>query len=63
VQTYVDDILFGAILESLCKEFSRFMSKEFEMSMMEEFNFFLGLQQSIAKIASSSTKASMSRNS
>ena len=29
---------------SLCEEFSKFMHSEFEMSMMGELNFFLGLQ-------------------
>ena len=44
VQIYVDDIIFGAINETLCKEFSSCMHKEFEMSMIGELNFFLGLQ-------------------
>ena len=30
--------------ESLCKDFSTIMQKEFEMSMMGELNFFLGLK-------------------
>ncbi|KAL8103324.1 hypothetical protein AgCh_027768 [Apium graveolens] len=44
IQIYVDDIIFGSTKESLCNEFSEIMSKEFEMSMMGELNFFLGLQ-------------------
>jgi hypothetical protein len=40
----VDDIIFGSTNESLAKEFSKLMSKEFEMSMMGELTFFLGLQ-------------------
>jgi len=44
VQIYVDDIIFGATNESLCKEFSKLMTNEFEMSMMGELNYFLGLQ-------------------
>ena len=44
VQVYVDDIIFGATHENLCDEFSKMMSSEFEMSMMGELNFFLGLQ-------------------
>ncbi|VFQ94457.1 unnamed protein product, partial [Cuscuta campestris] len=44
VQVYVDDIIFGATNESLCKEFSTLMTSEFEMSMMGELTFFLGLQ-------------------
>ena len=44
VQIYVDDIIFGATNNSLCKEFSKLMQTEFEMSMMGELKFFLGLQ-------------------
>ena len=44
VQVYVDDILFGATNELLVKEFADLMQKEFEMSMMGELTFFLGLQ-------------------
>ncbi|KAH9744129.1 hypothetical protein KPL70_003555 [Citrus sinensis] len=44
VQICVDDIIFGSTNESLCKEFSSCMSKEFEMSMMGELKYFLGLQ-------------------
>ena len=44
VQIYVDDIIFGATNVSLCEEFSKSMHSEFEMSMMGELNFFLGLQ-------------------
>jgi len=43
-QIYVDDNTFGSTNETLCKEFSCCMQKEFEMSMMGELNFFLGLQ-------------------
>jgi transposase InsO family protein len=44
VQIYVDDIIFGATNESLCKDFSNIMQSEFEMSMMGELHYFLGLQ-------------------
>ncbi|XP_057990561.1 uncharacterized protein LOC131172945 [Hevea brasiliensis] len=44
VQIYVDDIIFGATNESLCKKFSKIMQNEFEISMMGELTFFLGLQ-------------------
>jgi hypothetical protein len=44
VQIYVDDIIFGSTNENLCKEFSKTMQDEFEMIMMGEINFFLGLQ-------------------
>ncbi|KAI3718757.1 hypothetical protein L6452_19640 [Arctium lappa] len=44
VQIYVDDIIFGATNKSLCTWFSDFMTSRFQMSMMGEINFFLGLQ-------------------
>ena len=44
VQSYVDDIIFGATNESLCDEFSKLIQEEFEMSMMGELSHFLGLQ-------------------
>ena len=44
VQIYVDDIIFGTTNVSLCEEFAKSMHSEFEMSMMGELNFFLGLQ-------------------
>jgi len=44
VQIYVDDIIFGATKDNLCKEFVAAMQGEFEMSMIGELSFFLGLQ-------------------
>ncbi|KAG5561088.1 hypothetical protein RHGRI_004190 [Rhododendron griersonianum] len=44
VQIYVDDIIFGATNESLCKDFAKCMQGKFEMSMMGELTYFLGLQ-------------------
>jgi len=44
VQVYVDDIIFGATNETMCDDFSKLMESEFEMSMMGELKFFLGLQ-------------------
>ena len=44
VQIYVDDIIFGSTNASLCKEFSKLMQDEFEMSMMGELKFFLVVQ-------------------
>ena len=44
VQIYVDDVIFGSTNDSLCKDFSNLMQSEFEMSMMGEMTFFLGLQ-------------------
>ena len=43
VQIYVDDMIFGATKDSLCEEFVATMQGEFEMSMMGELSFFLGL--------------------
>jgi hypothetical protein len=40
----VDDIIFGGSSNALVSRFSDLMSREFEMSMMGELNFFLGLQ-------------------
>ena len=44
VQIYMDDIIFGRFSHALVAKFAETMSKEFEMSMMGELNFFLGLQ-------------------
>jgi hypothetical protein len=44
VQVYVDDIVFGGSSNSLVARFADDMSREFEMSMMGELQFFLRLQ-------------------
>ncbi|KAK6119429.1 hypothetical protein DH2020_046829 [Rehmannia glutinosa] len=44
VQIYVDDIIFGSTNKELCEKFSNLMQSKFEMSMMGELTFFLGLQ-------------------
>jgi hypothetical protein len=44
VQIYMDDIIFGGSSNDLVSRFSDLMSREFEMSMMSEMNFFHGLQ-------------------
>jgi hypothetical protein len=44
VQIYVDDIVFGGSSHNLVAKFADEMSKEFEMSMMGELQYFLGLQ-------------------
>ena len=46
VQVYVDDIIFGSTNENLCKRFAKLMQSRYEMSMMGELNYFLGLQVS-----------------
>jgi hypothetical protein len=45
----VDDIVFGGSSHSLVARFAEDMSKKFEMSMMGELKFFLGLQIKQAK--------------
>ncbi|GJU96867.1 retrovirus-related pol polyprotein from transposon TNT 1-94 [Tanacetum coccineum] len=44
VQIYVNDIIFGSTCQDMCDEFAKIMHDEFEISMMGELNFFLGLQ-------------------
>ncbi|KAJ9541501.1 hypothetical protein OSB04_028007 [Centaurea solstitialis] len=44
VQIYVDDIIFGSTCPNFCDTFSKLMMTRYEMSMMGELNFFLGLQ-------------------
>jgi len=44
VQIYVDDIIFGSTDPNFCETFSKLMATRYEMSMMGELNFFLGLQ-------------------
>ncbi|XP_073056906.1 uncharacterized protein [Primulina eburnea] len=43
-QIYVDDIIFGASSQKHANDFVECMSSTFEMSMVGELNFFLGLQ-------------------
>jgi len=43
IQIYIDDIIFGSSIISSCKEFSDLMQIEFEINMMGELTFFLGL--------------------
>ncbi|WVZ70770.1 LOW QUALITY PROTEIN: hypothetical protein U9M48_019410 [Paspalum notatum var. saurae] len=44
VQIYVDDIIFGGSSHALVSSFAEQMSREFEMSLMGELQFFLRLQ-------------------
>ncbi|GJT01786.1 retrovirus-related pol polyprotein from transposon TNT 1-94 [Tanacetum coccineum] len=41
---YVYDIIFGSTSYKLCKQFEKQMTKKFEMSMMGELTYILGLQ-------------------
>jgi hypothetical protein len=44
VVVYVDDIIFGSNLTIMSRKFATEMQEEFEMSMLGELSFFLGLQ-------------------
>ncbi|GJZ61065.1 retrovirus-related pol polyprotein from transposon TNT 1-94 [Tanacetum coccineum] len=46
VQIYVDDIIFSSTDPKACEIFSYEMSSKFQMSMMGQMSFFLGLQVS-----------------
>jgi hypothetical protein len=43
LQIYVDNIIFGSTNQDYCDEFGKMMANEFEMSMIGEFSYFLGL--------------------
>nr|GEX99403.1 hypothetical protein [Tanacetum cinerariifolium] len=44
VKIYVDDIIFGSTNPKLSKQFEKLMHGKFEMSMIGELKFFLGIQ-------------------
>jgi hypothetical protein len=44
VQIYVDDIIFGGSSYTLMSRFQEMVESEFQMSMMGELTFFLGIQ-------------------
>jgi hypothetical protein len=44
LQIYVDDIIFGSTNQDFCEEFRKTMANEFEMPMIGELSYFLGLQ-------------------
>ncbi|KAL8156461.1 hypothetical protein AgCh_001526 [Apium graveolens] len=44
VQIYVDDIIFGSTNAKLCDRFAKLMQSRYQMSMMGELSYFLGLQ-------------------
>jgi hypothetical protein len=44
VQIYVNDIIFGGSSHTLVSRFQEMMESEFQMSMMGELTFFLGIQ-------------------
>ena len=61
-QVYVDEIVFGSTINHLAQEFSKEMKREFEMSMVGELNYFLGLhvkQRSMCTISGSTQRVSL----
>eukprot|EP00253_Pinus_taeda_P015662 PITA_15662 len=44
IVVYVDDIIFGSNEESMSQNFASVMQEEFEMSLLGELTYFLGLQ-------------------
>jgi hypothetical protein len=44
IEFYVDDIIFGSDDDIMSQKFSKDMQNEFEMSLLGELTFFLGLQ-------------------
>nr|GFB88272.1 retrovirus-related Pol polyprotein from transposon TNT 1-94 [Tanacetum cinerariifolium] len=44
VQIYVDDVIFGSTNPNLSKRFEKLMHNKFEMSMIGDLKFFLGIQ-------------------
>lgn len=44
IEIYVDDIIFGSADNKMIQKFAKDMHNEFEMSLLGELPFFLGLQ-------------------
>ena len=44
LQIYVDGIMFGSTNQDFYEEFEKMMASEFDMSMIGELSYFLGLQ-------------------
>jgi hypothetical protein len=44
LQIYIDDIIYLSTNQDFCEEFGKIMASEFEMSMIGELSYFLGLQ-------------------
>src|SRR5207244_12224392 len=59
-QIYVDDIIFGSTNMAFCEDFSKIMTKRFEMSMMGELKYFLGFKSSNSRKEPSCVKPSTS---
>ena len=52
IVVYVDDIIFGGCKKEICEDFASKMKNEFEMSMIGELSYFLGLQINQLKLVS-----------
>ncbi|WVZ75683.1 LOW QUALITY PROTEIN: hypothetical protein U9M48_023718, partial [Paspalum notatum var. saurae] len=50
---YIDDIIFGGSSHALVSSFAEQMNREFEMSLMGELQFFLGLLSKALRVPSS----------
>jgi hypothetical protein len=61
IQIYVDDIIFGGSSHTLVSRFQEMMESEFQMSMMGELTFFLGIQVKQTKQGTSCIKPSTRR--
>ena len=44
VQIYVDDINFGSTNDELCERVVKLLQSRYQMSMLGEMSYFLGLQ-------------------
>ena len=44
VQIYIDDIIFGSTDEKFWQKFVKFMQSKYEMSLLRDLTYFLGLQ-------------------
>ncbi|KAJ9542558.1 hypothetical protein OSB04_029064 [Centaurea solstitialis] len=51
VQIYVDDIIFASTNPEYCTKFEETMKSRFQMSMMGELTFFLGLQSALTPMS------------
>ncbi|GAA0149902.1 transmembrane signal receptor [Lithospermum erythrorhizon] len=61
-QIYVDDIVFGGVSDQLVKQFVQQMEGEFEMSMIGELKYFLGIQINQTKESIFITQSKYAKN-
>ncbi|GAA0160579.1 transmembrane signal receptor [Lithospermum erythrorhizon] len=61
-QIYVDDIVFGGVSDQLVKQFVQQMEGEFEMSMVGELKYFLGIQINQTKESIFITRSKYAKN-